>query len=143
MLKSLLLSFLFLFPLLAGAQERLPLVPNPADTNTFLYHRKLLFVGSSVHIDMNYKYLLLDLAETMIQHPNWRIEIRGHVCCGPSEKISKKRAKNVYDYLLHLGVPEKQMSYRGYSDLMPFAFPEKTEEDENLNRRVDFLIHRK
>lgn len=140
--RTLLLTF-FLLPFLVCAQERLPVHPNPADTNTFVYHRKILFVGSSVNIDMNYRYLLLELAETMIKNSKWTIEIRGHVCCGPSEKISKKRAKNVYDYLLHLGVPANQMTYKGYSDLMPLAFPEKTEDDENLNRRVDFLIHRK
>lgn len=140
--KALLLTF-FLLPILVNAQERLPVHPNPADTNTFVYKRKLLFVGSSVNIDMNYQYLLSDLAELMIKNPKWTVEIRGHVCCGPSEKISKKRAKNVYDHLIRLGVPANQMSYKGYSDLMPLAFPEKTEEDENLNRRVDFLIHRK
>ena len=142
MFKILLLSF-FILPTFTGAQERLSVHPNPADTNTFVYHRNLFFIGSSINIDMNYQYLLLELSETLLKNPNWKIEIRGHVCCGPSEKISRKRAKAVYDYLRHLGVPELQMTYKGYSDLMPLAFPEKTENDENMNRRVDFLIRRK
>lgn len=91
---------------------------------------------------MNYRYVLEYLVELLEKNPTWTVHIRGHVCCGPSERISCKRAKNVYKFLIRLGVNPLRMSYKGYSDTLPLAFPEKTEEDEIMNRRVDFVIHR-
>lgn len=141
-MKHFLLLLLFLLPFIASAQDRLPATLNPADSSQFIYENSLHYEGSSVSVDPNYRYILDFLAEKMRKNPTWTLHIRGHVCCGPSEKISKKRAKGVYDYLLHLGVPANRMTHKGYSDLMPLIFPEKTEDDENGNRRVDFVIHR-
>jgi outer membrane protein OmpA-like peptidoglycan-associated protein len=82
------------------------------------------------------------LIDLLNKNPTWTLHIRGHVCCGPSEKISKKRAKNVYKYLKHAGISPERLTYKGYSDSLPKAFPEKTEADEAQNRRVDFIIHK-
>ncbi len=125
-----------------GQSEKLPATLNPADTSRFLYEHSMRYVGSSTSIDMNYRYILEHLVELLEKHPEWTVHIRGHVCCGPSEKISTKRAKKVYQFLLKYGIEEPRLSYKGYSDFMPLVFPEKTEEDEEMNRRVDFVIHR-
>lgn len=141
---SLLLSFIFVLSSFNSfsQEERLsPFIPE-GDTTQFIYDVSLRYEGSSVAVDPNYQYTLTYLAELMRKNPEWTLHIRGHVCCGPSEKISEKRAKGVYLYLIDLGVQENRMTYKGYSDLMPLAFPEKKEEDENMNRRVDFVIHR-
>lgn len=141
-MKHSILLLLFLLPFIAPAQDRLPATLNPADTSRFIYENALHYEGSSVGVDPNYRYILDYLAEVMRKHPTWTLHIRGHVCCGPSEKISRKRAKGVYEYLLYLGVSPERMTHQGYSDMMPLIFPEKTEADENENRRVDFVIHR-
>ena len=130
-------------PIQSCAQnERSLALLDPADTTQFLYEFSMRYVGSSTRIDMNYRYVLGHLVELLEKNPSWTVHIRGHVCCGPSDKISTKRAKKVYDYLIRRGIDLTRVSYKGYSDKMPLAFPEKTEEDEEMNRRVDFVIHR-
>lgn len=133
--------FLCCLPVLR-AQERLPATVSSPDSSRFLYPLIMHYEGSNTDVDLNYRYLLEQLAEELQRHADWRLHIRGHVCCGPSEKISERRAKGAYDFLLRLGVPAERMDFKGYSDLMPIAFPEKTEEDQNANRRVDFVIYR-
>lgn len=137
-------AVILLFTLTKGLcqDDRLsPFIPE-SDSTQFIYEVSLRYEGSSVSVDPNYQYVLSYLADQLRKNPQWTLHIRGHVCCGPSEKISEKRAKGVFNYLLGLGIPEDRMSYKGYSDRMPLAFPEKKEEDENMNRRVDFVIHR-
>lgn len=107
---------------------------------TELYEFDMKYIGSSTSVDPNYQYVLMHLVELMKKNEDWKLHIRGHVCCGPDDKIGQKRAKNVYKLLLKLGVDEARMTYKGYSDSIPIVFPEKTEEDAQKNRRVDFLI---
>ena len=144
LIRIILLSF-GLFVLgngMAQKQEPLPYTISEEDTTKFLFEYKLYYVGSNIHIDLNYQYVLEHLAELMHLNPEWEIEVRGHVCCGPSQRISKRRAKKVYKYLKRAGINKSRIIYLGYSDAMPMAFPEKTEEDERVNRRVDFVITR-
>ncbi len=114
----------------------------PRDSSGYLFEYDLKYFGSNYRIDMNYRYLLETLYEIASADTALRIHVRGHVCCGPGYRLSKKRAKQVYKYLLKLGVPKERLSYKGYSDTKPIVIPEKTEEDEAKNRRVDFIIYR-
>ena len=114
--------------------------PEPLDSNTFLFEFDLKYIGSNTRIDDNYQYVLEFLIESLEKNPSWTIHVRGHVCCGPSKKISGKRACNVYKYLIKNGIEESRVTYKGYSDEKPIVFPEKTSEDEKKNRRVDFII---
>lgn len=102
----------------------------------------LKYVGSNFHVDLNYQYVIDSLITLMHSDSALRIQIRGHVCCGPSYRLSKRRAKKVYLILKRSGIDPKHMSYKGYSDSLPLNFPEKTKEDEAKNRRVDFIIYR-
>ena len=143
MIRTALLSILLLAFAEASAQSNhLPVQPNPADSSQFLYEFSMRYVGSSTSIDMNYRYILESIAELLEKNPGWSVHIRGHVCCGPSQKVSDKRAKTVYIYLIKNGVDPAKLSFKGYSDTMPLRYPEKTEEDADANRRVDFIIHR-
>lgn len=108
--------------------------------SSFIYPREIRYIGSSTHIDGNYRYVMEDLVTFLRTYEEFHIHIRGHVCCGPAEKVSKKRAKNVYRYLLSEGIDKERISYKGYSDQIPAVWPEKTEEDAAANRRVDFVI---
>lgn len=108
--------------------------------SSFLYPRVIRFVGSSTDIDGNYKYMMEDLVKFLTTYDDFHIHVRGHVCCGPAERVSKKRAKTVYKYLLQAGIDKDRISYKGYSDEIPAVWPEKTEEDAEANRRVDFVI---
>lgn len=143
MIRTVFLGLLLFVSAEAFAQSNhLPVQPNPADSSQFLYEYSMRYVGSSTSIDMNYRYILESIVELLEKNPGWTVDIRGHVCCGPSQKVSDKRAKTVYLYLIKKGVDPTKLSYKGYSDTMPLRYPEKTEEDANANRRVDFIIHR-
>lgn len=108
--------------------------------SSYLYHFNMKYVGSNSSVDLNYQYVLESLVELFDKNPGYTLHIRGHVCCGPSQKLSNKRAKKAYKYLKRAGISADRMTYKGYSDTIPLAFPEKTEEDEAENRRVDFII---
>ena len=114
----------------------------PKDSTEYLFEFEMRYVGSSTTLDINYRYVIEHLIETLRNNQDLSVHIRGHVCCGPSDKISKRRAKNVYKILKRAGISENRISYKGYSDSLPSIFPEETEEDEMANRRVDFIIRR-
>lgn len=114
----------------------------PKDSTEYHFEFEMRYVGSSTTVDINYRYVVEHLIETLRNNPEFSVHIRGHVCCGPSYKISKRRAKNVYKILRRSGISENRISYKGYSDSLPFISPEETEEDEMANRRVDFIIRK-
>lgn len=77
------------------------------------------------------------LSDFLKRNEALHIVIRGHVCCGPNKRISKKRAKRVYLLLKESGIQTKRMSWKGMSNTEPLIFPEQTENDRKANRRVD------
>lgn len=85
------------------------------------------------------------LVDFMNSNPSIQIEIQGHVNAPNSQskaaqKLSEKRAKFVYDYLISKGVEPKRMSFVGYGNsAMLFSDP-KNEAEERANRRVEIKI---
>jgi len=110
------------------------------ETVEVLFEYDVKYNGSSTKPDLRYQYILDFLIEMMTKNPTWKLHIRGHVCCGPDQKLSDKRAKNMYKFLLKKKIPASQLSYKGYSDEKPSVFPEKSIEDAQANRHVDFII---
>jgi outer membrane protein OmpA-like peptidoglycan-associated protein len=91
------------------------------------------------------------LVETMKKYPKLKIEIQGHICCEYEEydgldidtkelKLSENRAKYVYKYLIQNGIYESRMSYAGKGSSDPKVYPERSEEDMQMNRRVELKI---
>lgn len=117
-----------------------PIYTNAQETIEELYEYDMKYTGSSTKPNIQYRYILDYLIELMEKNPTWKLHIRGHVCCGPDQKTSEKRAKNVYKYLVKRKINPSRLSYKGYNDTKPIIFPEKTEEDAHTNRRVDFMI---
>lgn len=57
-----------------------------------------------------------------------------------SYKLSVARAKMVYEYLIHHGIPGSRMSYAGYGNWQ-MEYPKAVYEEENAaNRRVEIKI---
>ncbi len=131
-MKQLLCSlyFLFICTTVTAQQE-------PKDS---LYPLVLFYEGSNCKIDSNYRYVLQDMIRYLKENKEVHVLIRGHVCCGPDKKLSTKRAKKAYRYLKKNGISTDRLSYKGVSNDFPLRFPEKTEEDEAMNRRVDFVL---
>lgn len=89
------------------------------------------------------------VANLMKKHPEMKIEINGHtMSVGMTEKqnqkLSEKRAKAVYDYLVELGISKKRMKYKGYGSSKPVFEDKKNEDGSNSantgNRCVSFTI---
>lgn len=135
-MKYILLTFSFSFLLVNAFGQ------SKRDSTIVPFDFDLKYVGSNFHVDLNYQYVVDSLITLLQSDSSIRIHIRGHVCCGPSYKLSKRRAKKVYLILKRTGIDQKHMTYKGYSDTLPLSFPEKTKEDEARNRRVDFIIFR-
>lgn len=93
---------------------------------------------------INDTYLELDrLVSLMNEYPNMKIEIGGHTddrgSASYNRRLSTKRAKSVYDYLISKGINKSRLSYKGYGKSKPLASNE-TEEGRKSNRRVEFKI---
>lgn len=95
---------------------------------------------------------LEDLAKSLIDHPDVKIRIEGHVCCVPAtvrdaidddtglEELSLMRALAIRDYLLRKGIAPERLKYAGFGHKYPIVPVERTEEDANQNRRVEIRI---
>ena len=105
-----------------------------------LFEFDMKYIGSESKVDPNYQYLLDYLVEYINANDSIQVHVRGHVCCGPSYRLSKRRARKTYKYLIRAGADKLRVSYKGYSDERPIRWPEETEEDEIANRRVDFVV---
>lgn len=96
--------------------------------------------------------VLEELLQVMKDHPSLVIKIVGHICCenGPGDgfdidlsttNLSETRARAVRDYLVQHGIAGNRVSYEGKAHTAPvFPFPEKTEEERTVNRRVEIII---
>jgi len=84
-------------------------------------------------------------------HINLVFEIQGHICCvineGDSQDydtgqngLSTNRAKAIYDYFSQNGINTRRMSYKGLGSSDPKVWPELSEHDRYLNRRVEILV---
>ncbi|XOV68484.1 MAG: OmpA family protein [Fluviicola sp.] len=110
--------------------------------NERLYDFYMPYYGSEYEVDLNYQYKLEEMAQWIRKDTSLHLHIRGHVCCGDGQRLSRLRAHRVYRFLLDRGAPPERLSYEGYSNRCPKNWPEKTEEDERMNRRVDFVIRK-
>jgi len=96
--------------------------------------------------------MLQELLAAMRAFPKLVIRIEGHICCEETtgdgldietglKNLSEARAKAVQDYLLKNGIEKQRISYKGFGHAAPIhPFPEKTEEEETQNRRVEIKI---
>ena len=98
------------------------------------------FIGGKTKISESSRKYIYYLIETFQAHPELNAHIRGHVCCGPDKRASKKRAKSVYKELIKGGVNRKRLTFAGYSNSLPIVYPEKNERDRKKNRRVEIIF---
>jgi hypothetical protein len=98
----------------------------------FIEGKSKIQEDSYPEIDRLFKYLK--------ENPNLTVVIRGHVCCGNNDRISKNRAKAVYRVLDRKGIARNRMQYIGMSNRDPLVFPEKSNADRQKNRRVDVKL---
>ncbi len=90
-------------------------------------------------------HLVIDF---LIEHPDFNLTILGHTdLSGDASvnlKLSQARADAIRDYIISYGsLPKERVSAKGMGSTQPIISEEKTEEDKQVNRRVEFKLKRK
>ena len=111
-----------------------------SDKKEILLQLSILFIGDKDIVMKESESELEELYNFLNEHKNITAHIRGHVCCKPNAKLSKQRAARVYEYLIEKSIEKDRLSYKGYSNEVPFVTPELTPEDRQANRRVDIIF---
>lgn len=86
---------------------------------------------------------MYELLLVMQSNPGLKIEIQGHLCCQPVDRLdlSTQRAKAIYNFLIANDVYRARLSYKGFGSTQPiYPLPEKDEKERAANRRVEILI---
>ncbi len=94
---------------------------------------------SAMHADLN------NVLNFLVDHPDFRLRISGHTDRhgnpAANMKLSQDRANSIRTYLTKSGfVEESRIEAIGYGDTKPIIPEEKTEQDRQLNRRVEFEL---
>jgi outer membrane protein OmpA-like peptidoglycan-associated protein len=95
--------------------------------------------------------ILEQLLKTLQNNPKLKIEIQGHICCVEDQddgldldtgerNLSVSRARAVYNYLVKNGIDASRLSYKGFGRKKPKVYPERTPEEEQMNRRVEIMV---
>jgi outer membrane protein OmpA-like peptidoglycan-associated protein len=113
--------------------------------------RNLNFVSGRHLLMPHSDTVLKELLRIMLDSPDLKIEIRGHVCCiaerldgldaeTNTNDLSVRRAQFVYAYLRKGGVKASRMSYRGFGASMKLYPEERNEQEQEWNRRVEIRV---
>lgn len=89
-------------------------------------------------------YSVLDqVADIMRKYPNYSLSISGYTDsvgdAGNNQRLSERRAKACFDYLVRKSITATRMSYAGYGEASPIDTND-TKEGRQRNRRVEFRI---
>jgi outer membrane protein OmpA-like peptidoglycan-associated protein/outer membrane protein W len=80
------------------------------------------------------------VADSLKGNPGTKVEVQGHTDSTGADKhnmdLSEKRAQSVRDYLISKGVPESQLTSKGYGETKPVG-DNKTKDGRSQNRRTE------
>jgi outer membrane protein OmpA-like peptidoglycan-associated protein len=114
--------------------------------------KNINFVGGRHQVLAESFPVLLDLLKALQKNKNLVVQVQGHICCLPGNvdgvdletgagNLSEVRAKTVVDFLVKNGIAASRLSYIGFGHTQPlFNYPEKSEAERVLNRRVELKI---
>jgi|GEM_PF-1089885 len=87
----------------------------------------------------DYSYKEIDkVFFVLLDHPDYNIELHGHVCCGPGTPLSLARAIRVKTILIRKGISGDRIETFGHGNTQPLN-ADKTEAEQKVNRRVEVL----
>ena len=103
----------------------------------------VLFGSNSTELSGQSKIMLDNFAEYLKNNPSLEIRIDGHTDniaeAGFNMRLSKKRARKVFRYLLEKGIKRQRLSYEGFGETRPVANND-TKAGRAKNRRTEFVI---
>lgn len=89
--------------------------------------------------------VLAQVAEVVRKYPQNKVRVEGHTdSIGNSaynQKLSERRARSVYKYLIQQDVPKEQIEIFGYGETKPIV-TNRTTAGRAINRRVEIVILR-
>lgn len=98
--------------------------------------------GESEVLQQSYNELT-KLTKLLKNHPNMKIELRGHTdnqgTVNYNQKLSEARAKAVADYLIGRGIDRRRLSWVGFGKSIPVS-ENNTAEGRRKNRRVEYRV---
>jgi outer membrane protein OmpA-like peptidoglycan-associated protein len=118
---------------------------------TTIVLKNLNFEGGR-HILMQRSIQVLnDLLNAMLENPNLKIEIQGHVCCTATYldgmdndlgtyDLSWQRARVIYEYLVAKNINANRMTFKGFGASRKLYPYERDEQEREENRRVEIKI---
>ncbi|WP_419706054.1 OmpA family protein [Promicromonospora sp. NFX87] len=113
------------------AQEDLVEIPN------------ITFVTDSAKLTKNGRAVVREAAEVLAEHPEVEVRIEGHTdsrgTWAANKELSERRADEVLDRLVDLGIDEDRLTAKGYGESDPLVVP-KSFADLETNRRVEFIV---
>lgn len=105
--------------------------------------RGVTFDTNSARLTANAKVILNQVADALNARADIKVEIGGHTdsvgADAYNQKLSERRARSVYDYLVARGVSPSRMESRGYGKTQPVDSNE-TSEGREVNRRVEMKV---
>ena len=117
-------------------------LPEPTAPALTIFHR-IFFSLKEFKLSKDDIHQLDSLVVFIKQHPAIRIQIHGHTddLGNPTQNmlLSQKRAEQVRDYLLALGIPASRMEVQYYGQEQPMV-ANTNETNRAQNRRVEIIL---
>jgi len=114
------------------AQEDLVEIPN------------ITFVTDSARLTKDGRAVVREAAEVLEEHPEVEVRIEGHTDSvgtrSHNQRLSERRAEEVVDRLVKLGVDRDRLTSKGFGESTPLVVP-RTFADLEKNRRVEFIVN--
>jgi OmpA-OmpF porin, OOP family len=106
--------------------------------------RGVTFEFNQSRLTPNAQTVLDHVARAFTGQASLRVEIAGHTDSVGSpefnERLSQRRADAVRSYLIFRGASQSQLGARGYGESQLLIDPEKSDDDRERNRRVEFRV---
>lgn len=124
--------------------EHLVIVPEAIPLNAVLILNKVKFLPNKTTLsNPSGNEDLQNVIKALAKSPDLKLEIGGHTDRSGNEvtnkRLSKERAKFVYDYLLKKGISSNSIVYKGYGSSKP-AYTNKTKDGRAANRRIEVKV---
>ncbi|MFP4291129.1 MAG: OmpA family protein [Cyclobacteriaceae bacterium] len=104
---------------------------------------EVLFELNSADLDRRAAGKLREVAQFMMENQDAELQITGHTCDLGSrrynEKLSRKRAESVAEYLQRQGIAPSRLNTKGMGESDPLV-NNTSENNRQINRRVEFKV---
>ena len=133
-------------PISAGYNHELVIFMFPVGHGKSFKIEEIEFISGSARFMPNSDDKLIRLKDFLVLNSGVKIEIQGHVNAIGEEnskaamKLSKERAKTVYEFLNQVGISKKRMKLKGYGGTAPVYEKPKNSNEDQANRRVEIKI---